>query len=356
SFIVAGIFCGDIQRYFARCLRQAEARGNHYEERIQKLGMEASRLREVKDQLDRKIATSNADTATVDSEIRLLNTCAPEALSQNILLLLSRLARISDAALYEPGANNIWRRFEGIGDTSILPKELKAEEIEMVQLALERKTAVALPELRDAVPPPEKSFLIAAPFINIENRPFALLLVSGMPFLAFNQRNFNLLSNLCRWTATIMEARCFNGKFRVGSDGEVGRIYLESFFQKTVNISLQTYRDHELPSTVVLFYIVQASRDDQVRLEEALIPVIRSGDFPALIALPFPHLAVLLPLTGERGAGLFIQRSRDRLLREPDLADRVEEMTIQMNSVGSYEEILEHARNNATGSVTNVSK
>ena len=59
---------------------------------------------------------------------------------------------------------------------------------------------------------------------------------------------------------------------------------------------------------------------------------VRSGDCPAVLDLPSTNLAVLLPLTGERGVSIFINRILINCRKDPKLAKHIRSRWIRFES------------------------
>ena len=68
---------------------------------LKKLDTDLFLLREAKAELERLLATRDAELSTLDAEIRRLFDSEGDELWQDILLLLNRQARVSDAAIYK---------------------------------------------------------------------------------------------------------------------------------------------------------------------------------------------------------------------------------------------------------------
>ena len=66
---------------------------------------------------------------------------------------------------------------------------------------------------------------------------------------------------------------------------------------------------------------------------------IRGGDFPAEISLPIPHLAVLLPLCGERGVNIFSERILAACRKHPELGPHVQAHIVHLDQVTSLDQL-----------------
>lgn len=309
ALVVVGGICGEIQNYFRTREHQLNALYENSRERLKRLDMDILMLREAKTELERILATRDAELSTLDSDLRRLFDSEKEELYQNLLLLLHRQCRVSDAAIYWLEPENKLVRRALLGSENYLPASLNSSEIEMITLALRHKTTVTIPEFWQRAVGQHKNYLVAAPLLDSREEPMGVLIVTGMPFIALNKKTVHLISLICRWAARIIEIRSkASGAYRIISGVESQRLFTSQFFQQTVELAYQSFLQHNLPSAVVLFSLPRESASLQEEFERVMMASLRGGDFPAAIDLPFPHLAVLLPLTGERGAHVFIDR------------------------------------------------
>jgi hypothetical protein len=89
---------------------------------------------------------------------------------------------------------------------------------------------------------------------------------------------------------------------------ESQRLFTPVFFRQTLELAFQSYLQHNLPSSIVMFSMPKEPLSRQEDFEKVMMSFMRGGDFPATIGLNVPHLAVLLPLTGDRGSAVFTER------------------------------------------------
>jgi hypothetical protein len=309
SFVVVGGLCGEIQNYFRTRENQLNALYENSRDRLKRLDMDIVMLREAKTELERILATKDAELSTLDSDLRRLFDSETDELYQNLLLLLNRQCRISDAALYWIEGENKLTRKALLGSETHLPLALNGAEVEMVTLAMRHKTTVTIPEFWQRAVGQHKNYLVAAPLLDSKEDPVGVLIVTGMPFIALNKKTVHLITLICRWASRIIEIRSkASGTYRIVSGVESQRLFTTQFFKQTLELAYQSFLQHNLPSAVVLFSLPPEPAARQEQFETVLMGILRSGDFPANIGLPYPHLAVLLPLTGERGAHIFIER------------------------------------------------
>lgn len=309
AFVLAGVVCGEIQHYFHRRLIQQEALNEHLRTRAKKLEADFYLLREAKSEMEQMVATRDADVFSLDAEIRQLYASSAEDVYQDVLRLLNRQLRITDAGLYRLMAGQQLERRALIGEAEFLPTRLKVDEVEMVSLAVQRRTAVTIPEFWRRQLEAHKDYLVTVPFLDFHDLPFAVLIVTGMPFIALNQKTVYLIQSICRLVSGILDLKMNSeGKYRTVGGIEHQRLFTREFFKHNVEATFESYRSHNLPSAVVFFMLPGVPRSFQTEFESLILQVVRAGDFPANLEMDFPNLAVLLPLTGERGANIFVER------------------------------------------------
>jgi hypothetical protein len=117
------------------------------------------------------------------------------------------------------------------------------------------------------------------------------------------------------------------------------RVFTEQFFRQNVQLAFDSWQKHSLPSAVVLFAAARQPKARQAQLETLIMANIRGGDFPATIGLPIPHLAVLLPLCGERGVGIFADRILAACRRDPELGPHVQAHVVNLDGVTSLDQL-----------------
>jgi hypothetical protein len=309
ALMFIGGICGEIQHAYRKKELQLASLNDHLGDRLKNLDAELSLLSEAKAELERMLATRDAELSTLDVEIRRLFESHKEELYQNILLLLNRYARISGAGLYVVEERSRLFRKAILGPADLLPEQANWSDVEMVALAMKHKTVVTIPEFWQRPPEQHQNYLIAAPLVVSNDKVLGVLLVTRMPFIALQEKTVHLVTLICRWAARVMELRRdAPAAYRAANGTHHERIFSLGFFRHNLELSYTSYRQHNLPSAVLVFTLAQPAPEDQHRLEEIILPSIRGADFPAQLELPLPNLAVLLPFSGERGARISIQR------------------------------------------------
>ena len=340
GMILLGGICGEVCHGFRKKELQLAVQNQHYQDRLRKLDMDLFFLREAKAELERLLATHDAELATLDTEIRRLFESEGDDLYQDILLLLNRQTRVSDAAIYTVVSPTELRRKAALGRADDLPERLSADAVEMVALALRNKKPVSIPEFWQRPGGEHTEHLMAVPLLDSKDNPTAILLVTGMPFIALTKKTLHVIALICRWAARVVEINHdSSGSSRPVEGTENQRLFTAEFFRQNLELSLQSYRQHELPSAVALFLLPNHSKSQQKQFEALIMASVRGGDFPAEIGLPVPHLAILLPLCGERGANIFIERILADCRKDPELGDEVQTRLITFDQVRTFEEL-----------------
>lgn len=316
SLVFAGGICGELFGWFRRERAQAEAQLEKLTTSVRRLDADVRYLRGVKDELDRAVAARDGEVSTLDAELRRLYATAADELPVAILQFLKRQTRLADAALYTVGdADQPLTLLARIGRDEHLPPTLARDASPVVRLALIRNSLVTLPELlQRREPAATERVLLAAPLGDSLGHVGVLLVVTGLPFISFNAQTANLIALACGWGGEVLDlARGAAGRYRIVAGRETQRIFTRAHFIHLLTLALEAYRRHRLSSSVVLFSLPGAPAAEQTRFEKTLLGAVRAGDYAAELGRPGPHLAVLLPLVGERGAAIFIERARQFL-------------------------------------------
>ncbi len=316
SLIFLGGIAGELFGWFRRERAQASAQLDKLNTSVRRLDADVRYLRGVKDELDRVVAARDGEVSALDTELRRLYACAAEDLPSEVLQFLKRQVRLGDAAVYSvAGGGQPLQRLALIGRDSYLPASLAAGESPVVRLAIERLSLVTLPELlqqRDA--PESERVLIAAPMRDASGQPRALLVVTGLPFISFNTQSANLIALICDWAGEALDLAGDAGdRYRLVAGRTPQRVFTRAHLHHLLGLALQAHQRHRLPSSVIVLSLPGVTMAEQSRFERALLGAIRAGDYAAELDRDHPHLAVLLPLVGERGAAIFIERCRQFL-------------------------------------------
>lgn len=341
AMLAAGGICGQIQRGFKAREILVNAQSDRASERLKKLDTDLFLLREAKAELERMLATRDAELSTLDAEIRRLFESEGEELWQDILLLLNRQARVSDAAIYILASNGRTLVRKGLlGSARSLGERIDVKDMEMVGLALKSKSVVTIPEFWQGAVTGQSDYLMVVPLLDSRDQPLALLAVTGMPFISLTKKSVYLVALICRWASRVAEVEAqaeTTSRALAGVEGQ--RVFTEQFFRTNVQLAFDSWQQHSLPSAVVLFVAARQPKAKQAQVEALIMANIRGGDFPAAIGLPIPHLAVLLPLCGERGVGIFADRILAACRKDPELGAHLQAHVVNLDSVTSLDQL-----------------
>jgi hypothetical protein len=341
AMFAAGGICGQIQRGFKSREILVTAQADRAAERLKKLDTDLFLLREAKSELERLLATRDAELSTLDAEIRRLFDSEGDELWQDILLLLNRQARVSDAAIYKlsPDGQTLLRKGL-LGSARSLGERLALKDVEMAGLALKSKSAVTIPEFWQRAVGEQRDYLMVVPLLDSREQPLALLVVTGMPFISLTKKSVYLVALICRWASRVAEVEAqADTTSRVVAGVEGQRVFTEEFFRTNVQLAFDSWQKHSLPSAVVLFAAARQPKTKQAQLEALIMANIRGGDFPAAVGLPIPHLAVLLPLCGERGVGIFADRILAACRKDPELGPHLQAHVVTLDTVTSLDQL-----------------
>ncbi len=313
SFIFVGGLCGELFAWFRRDREQNTAQIDKLQGSVRRLDNDVRYLRGVKDELDRVVAARDGEMSALDTELRRLSTSSEDDLPGDVLQLLKRQVRLADGAIYAISPKGgMLTRLAVVGREQHLPATLDLQASTVVRLAVNRSSLVTLPEiLQRTEPPSHEAILLAAPLLDAEGQVRAVLAVSGLPFIMFTPQTANLIAMICDWAGEALDlATMAEGRYRIVAGRGTQRVFTRAHFLHLLRLSLQAHERHHLPSSVVIFSLPGAPASERARFEQVLLGAVRTGDYAAELDRSEPHLAVLLPLVGERGSSIFIERSK----------------------------------------------
>jgi hypothetical protein len=316
SLVFLGGVAGELFGWFRREQAQANAQLDKLQNSVRRLDADVRHLRGLKDEFDRAVAARDGEISTLDAELRRLYTTSRDDLPAAILGFLKRQVRLVDAALYECTDTGRLRRASLFGRERHLPEAIDPATCPMVRHAIDRRSLVLLPELlHQQEIPAEENILLAAPLCDADGRVLAVVAVAGLPFINFNTQTADLIALICGWSGEVLDLAggAAAGRYRVVPGRESQRIFTREHFRHLLSLAFEATRGHRLPSSVVVFSLPGANASEQGRFEQTIVGAMRAGDYAADLRLRGPHLAVLLPLVGERGASIFIERVRQFL-------------------------------------------
>lgn len=313
SLLFLGGVSGELYGWFRRERSQSNAQLEKLQTSVRKLDADVRYLRGVKDELDRVAAARDGEVSTLDAELRRLYGTTRDELPYAALNFLKRQVRLADAAIYGVDGGDALTRLALIGRDTYLPPTLQPADNPMVRLAIERGSLITLPQLlQREEPPAEEHLLLTVPLRDAHGRVLAVLAVAGMPFITFTAQTANLIALICGWVGEVLDLAtgAAAGRYRIVAGRETQRIFTRDHFQHLLGLALEANQAHRLPSSIVVFTLRGAPAGERARFEQVIVSAIRAGDYAAELDHPQPHVAVLLPLVGERGASIFIERCK----------------------------------------------
>jgi len=342
ALVFLGAFCGEIQRQFRQKILQMGAVNDNIQKRLRKLDNDLALLREAKLELERVMVTKDCEVSTLDGEMRRLFESEGNEFYQSFLLLLGRQVRISDAGIYIKGSSGKLERQAVIGKKEFLPETIEAHSIEIVNVALNNKIVVTIPEFWQQAIGEQKNYLMAVPLMDSVDNPLGVLVVSGMPFIALNKKTVSFVDMLCRWASHTIELRLYSGNaYRLIKGLEGQRLYNADFFRYHLELAYQSFQQHNLASSVVVVSLKNETISKQAEFEKAFMSTVRSGDFAAEVHIERPHVVMLLPLTGERGAKIFQDRVLLKFPKESTYGKNLHIKLVSFEGYRSFDKIWE---------------
>lgn len=345
STVALGGIAGEIWLYFRRRIEQFRASEEVLRGKLHQLDADALILREAKDELDRITAARDGEISSLDAELRRLYACSLPELPEAILSLLKRQVRVTDAALYrvpdEWDLETKIERFGLMGSDERLPPELTVGENEMLHRALQVGSLVTLTEILDDAHPDGDAFLLVSPLAGMGGRPKAVLVVAEMPFIAFTPASADLIDLVSGWSGGVLEmSEGAEGRYRIVADREAQRIFFEPHFVHLVELAFESCSRHRLPSSVVELALPGETVERQSEFEKIVLGAVRSGDFVSHPDREYPVLRVLLPLAGERGTDIFIDRCSQFCMRQGVEIAALRVRRVDLGSANSAEDAL----------------
>lgn len=310
SLPLVGVICGEMQRFISQDVVRAKIQLDQTSRRMRALDEQVFILAETKDELDRDLALLNADTANMDYEIRRVLQSPPERFYEALLGVLCRKARLYEAAIYARGRS--WRRAAFSGSPETWPEHLDPEKSAVARAALKSGTIATLPELWAGQPVCPDDFLVACP-IGEPDQSAALLVVRSMPFSSMNSRGMQIIETVCKWVSE------FSGLHRraVGLFDPRGLVPQEDF-DRMLDLACEVQSRFQLVSSVILIRPVPGVLASRDQIASAISGAMRIGDILSRIGADHPHLLLLLPLTGLRGAEICRTRILEHALSASD--------------------------------------
>lgn len=344
SFLFLGGVAGELYGWFRRERAQATAQLEKLQTSVRRLDADVRYLRGVKDELDRAVAARDGEISTLDAELRRLYGTTPEDLPAAALQFLKRQVRLADAAIYLVDAPDApLRQVASLRRDTPLAPTLDPAKTTIIRLALERRSLVTLPELlQQREPAAEDRILLACPLRNAEGKVLALLAVAGLPFITFTPQTANLIALVCGWAGEVLDLAtgAAAGRYRIVAGRETQRIFTRDHFRHLLALAFEANQDHRLPSSVVVFTLRGAPVAEQPRFEQVIVSAIRAGDYAAELGHREPHVAVLLPLVGERGATIFIERAKQFVRQNSPWPGTLEVRRVEIGRATALDELV----------------
>lgn len=310
-----GLLAGEAHALFAGKLAERDDAVEVLTVQRDHLGADLEVAEDARFELQERLALLNADTASLDQQLRGLFEPGAGPVFPHLLRLLRDTAGVTDAALYQIyGGTLTLQALIGVPDA--LPATLTLADTEIAHLAVSRGSLVTCRQVWSTVPAQSSPWLAALPWPHASGTARSLLLIHRMNFQAVNWRTFSRIQMICRWVAQFMELRGLDG----ASEPTAGPLVVSpEILRRASNDAAAAHREHSLPSTTVHFRLTPGSTPEQAaRLAMLVAPQLRTTDLAA--QHPDGSVEVLLSFDGARDAERFSQRvtslaARDSLLQ-----------------------------------------
>lgn len=300
---LSGLICGEVREALFKDAARAVIQLDQSSHRLRALDEQVFILTETKDELDRELALFNADTANLDYEIRRVLQSPPERFCEALLGVFCRKAELYEAAIYVAGSP--WRRAAFSGKPEIWPEYLKVEGSAVARVALAHSSIATLPQVWGHEPAPSDDFLVACP-IGEAGGPSFILLVKSMSFSSMTTRGMQIIEIICRWISKFTGLDC-----RTQGLYDPRRIVPLADFDRMLDLACTVQKKFRLISALILFRPSSGRLATTERIVRAVTGAVRVGDILCTLDSPHPHIVLLLPLTGRRGAEICVERFRD---------------------------------------------
>lgn len=313
-----GLFAGEAHALFAVRLAERDDAVETLTTQRDHLGADLEVAEDARFQLQERLALLNADTASLDLQLRGLFEPGAGPVFPNLLQLLRDSAGVTDAALYQIDGNRLLRAAV-IGAQESLPQELPLAGTDIANLAVTRQSLVTCRQVWATVPAQSSPWLAALPWPTANGTPRYLLLIHRMDFPAVNWRTFSRIQMICRWVAQFMELRQIDGL----AEPTAGPLVVTpEVFRRASTDAAAAHREHSLPSTTVAFKLTAGSTAEHAaRLGMIIAPQLRTTD----LATQYPDgtVEVLLTFDAPRDAERFSQRVYGLAARDSVLQGRL---------------------------------
>jgi hypothetical protein len=307
-----GLLAGEAHALFATRLAERDDAVETLLTQRDHLGADLEVAEDARFELQERLALLNADTASLDQQLRGLFEPGAGPIFPHLLRLLRDTAGVTDAALYQINGSNLTLSAL-LGDSSALPASLSLPDTEIANLAVTRGTLVTCRQVWSSVPAQNSPWLAALPWPAHSGPSHSLLLIHRMDFASINWRTFSRIQMICRWVAQFMELRGLTGT----SEPTAGPLLVPGeILRRATNEAAAAHREHSLPSTTVTFRLAPgATAEHADRLGALIAPQLRTTDLAT--QHPDGHIEVLLTFDSARDAERFTTRVQSLAARDP---------------------------------------
>ena len=323
AFPTVGFIAGEVRGLLARRLEETETERQKLKAKDERLEAGLEVAEESRFQLQERLALTGSSVASLDMQLRGLFEKGAPPVFAGLLRLLRDTCGVLSAAIYVPESSRL-RRAALSGDATGLPEYLAPNEMEIVQLCIERNTLVTCRDTWEAMPGSRNHCIAALPLIGANGETAALLLIRHMTFLSATWRTFARMQMICRWVTRILECQKIAGENPDLTGNHMLTVPEKTFLSALHDVQAAHSRFH-LPSSVAVFTMAADTPPNiSAMLPAALQPILRATDISSWdTSGPQPSFRVLMPFESARDAGQLLNRVRAVLPRYPALAGNV---------------------------------
>lgn len=285
ALVLIGYLAGECGRWLSGSKMTLDEKCRKQAFELERMSAELELQREVKHELQNRLALHNATLAGLDDDLRKLVTGSPESLMAGLLTLLHQHSQVTSAGLYLRRGDRL-ERVAVLHPTKPLKESLTLDENPLARRALEERSVMSVKSALETTK--DQPFLAALPFERRDQE--GVLLVQDMPLRAFNWPNLARIELVMLWTFAMDQVR---GQF--GAPGEL--VPMEAW-KVLINQAIDTDQLHDVPSMVV-------KQEVDAATEKTILKMLP----PTAAATRLPEsssIAILLPLGGEMEAGALV--------------------------------------------------
>jgi hypothetical protein len=310
SYALLTFFIGEFHFHWRYRLSHQEEENRFLQEKLEEVGRNYFLLKASHEQIEKNYILKPVSIRNSLQQIRELHLESEEALYEELLELLGRIATLEAAAfyLYEEGRH---KKVAGVGEEVPF---IAGDQLVIRAREDESLTYVSIGEMEESI---EQNYLAAIPAFQADGEYKGMLLIKKMSFLGFNKDTlltFSLFISYFVDHVRVLDA----AKPILNKYPDTTPEFVRELFKLN-----RLYSKFRLESTMVIFKITKSHYAES--MSTSIESTLRGLDISFSTNQGDVYLtAVLLPLTDHQGAENFLTRTIERLrtdLGEQELAN-----------------------------------